>query len=142
MSDLLSVSNLRTQFDTDRGAVKAVDGVDLSIEEGETVGLVGESGSGKSVTALSAMQLVDDPGDVVGGGVTIQEPELAAKLVANHDGAVASYPFDAIAACRELAGDLQTATTTILPVDIRVGNRVRRHVEVTECTSCHGYSGW
>jgi peptide/nickel transport system ATP-binding protein len=120
MSDLLSVSNLRTQFDTDRGAVKAVDGVNLNIEEGETVGLVGESGSGKSVTALSAMQLVDDPGDVVGGGVTIQEPELAAKLVANHDDAVASYPFDAIAACREVAGDLRgDAAVGSTPTELR-----------------------
>jgi peptide/nickel transport system ATP-binding protein len=107
MSDLLSASNVRTQFDTERGAVKAVDGVDLTIEEGETVGLVGESGSGKSVTALSAMQLVDDPGSVVGGGITLQEPALAAELVANHDGAVASYPFDVVAACREIAGDLR-----------------------------------
>ncbi len=62
MTDLLSLSGLRTQFETERGAVKAVDGIDLTIEEGETVGLVGESGSGKSVTALSAMDLVDDPG--------------------------------------------------------------------------------
>ena len=107
MSDLLSLSNLRTQFDTDRGAVKAVDGVDLDIEAGETVGLVGESGSGKSVTALSAMQLVDDPGDVVGGGVTVNDAELAAKLLANHDGAAATYPFDLVAACRALAGDLR-----------------------------------
>jgi len=120
MSDLLSLSNLRTQFDTDRGAVKAVDGVDLDIEEGETVGLVGESGSGKSVTALSAMQLVDDPGDVVGGGVTIQEPTLAAKLVANHEDAVASYPFDAIAACREVASDLRgDAAVGSTPTELR-----------------------
>lgn len=69
MTDLLSLSGLQTQFRTDRGVVKAVDGIDLSIDEGETVGLVGESGSGKSVTALSAMQLVDDPGDVVGGEI-------------------------------------------------------------------------
>ena len=69
MTDLLSLSNLRTQFRTERGAVKAVDGIDLDIEEGETVGLVGESGSGKSVTALSAMGLIDDPGEVVAGVV-------------------------------------------------------------------------
>ncbi|WP_432277255.1 DUF7268 family protein [Halobacterium salinarum] len=93
MSDILSLSNLRTQFDTDRGAVKAVDGVDLDISDGETVGLVGESGSGKSVTALSAMQLVDDPGDVVGGGVTITDPDIAARVLAAHADAAATYPF-------------------------------------------------
>ncbi|WP_101294029.1 ABC transporter ATP-binding protein [Halegenticoccus soli] len=80
MSDLLSISGLRTQFATERGRVKAVDGVDLAIREGETVGLVGESGSGKSVTALSTMGLVDDPGEVVGGEVTLRAPGLAAEF--------------------------------------------------------------
>jgi peptide/nickel transport system ATP-binding protein len=75
--ELLSLSDLRTQFDTERGTVKAVDGIDLTIREGETVGLVGESGSGKSVTALSAMNLVDDPGEIAGGEVLFRHPELA-----------------------------------------------------------------
>jgi peptide/nickel transport system ATP-binding protein len=69
MSDLLSIEGLRTHFETERGTVKAVDGIDLDVGAGETVGLVGESGSGKSVTALSTMGLVDDPGRVVDGTV-------------------------------------------------------------------------
>jgi len=81
VTDVLSLTDLRTQFRTERGVVKAVDGVDLTVGEGETVGLVGESGSGKSVTALSAMQIVDSPGDVVGGDVTLNDPELTAELV-------------------------------------------------------------
>jgi len=80
MPPLLSISELRTQFATDRGRVKAVDGVDLTVHEGETVGLVGESGSGKSVTALSAMGLVDDPGEVVGGEVSLRAPHLASEF--------------------------------------------------------------
>jgi peptide/nickel transport system ATP-binding protein len=75
--ELLSISDLRTEFSTERGTVKAVDGIDLTIREGETVGLVGESGSGKSVTALSMMQLVDDPGEIASGDVLFHDAELA-----------------------------------------------------------------
>lgn len=107
MADLLSVSDLRTQFNTERGAVKAVDGIDLTIKEGETVGLVGESGSGKSVTALSAMQLVDDPGEIAGGAIGFHDDEHAAKMAAEFDHALADYPFDLVKACRVLGGQLR-----------------------------------
>jgi len=58
---LLEVRDLVTSFRTDRGKVRAVDGVSLAVEEGETVGLVGESGCGKSVTSLSILGLVPSP---------------------------------------------------------------------------------
>ena len=80
MRDLLRISGLHTRFDTERGTVRAVEDVDLTIREGETLGLVGESGSGKSVTALSAMGLVDDPGYVAEGDVTLSDPDLAARF--------------------------------------------------------------
>lgn len=60
-SILLSVRNLRTEFQTQRGSVKVVDGVSFEVGRGKIVGLVGESGSGKSVTALSLMGLVASP---------------------------------------------------------------------------------
>ncbi len=58
---LLRIEKLGTWFRTDRGPVKAVDGVDLVVHAGESVGVVGESGSGKSVTMLSVMRLVPTP---------------------------------------------------------------------------------
>jgi oligopeptide/dipeptide ABC transporter ATP-binding protein len=61
---LLRVEDLRTWFDSDRGPIRAVDGVDLELAPGKTLGVVGESGSGKSVTALSVMRLVDEPGHI------------------------------------------------------------------------------
>ena len=73
---LLEVTDLRTEFHTDEGVVEAVNGVSLSIEKGETLGVVGESGSGKSVTALSVMGLVDRPGRVVGGDVQFKGTDL------------------------------------------------------------------
>jgi oligopeptide/dipeptide ABC transporter ATP-binding protein len=61
---ILAVENLRTTFETDKETIRAVDGIDLDVYPGETVGLVGESGSGKSVTARSIMGLIDAPGRI------------------------------------------------------------------------------
>lgn len=66
---LLEISQLKLHFFTDKGVVKAVDGVDLTVKEGEVVGLVGESGCGKSVTSLAVMGLVEAPGRIVGGSI-------------------------------------------------------------------------
>ena len=74
---LLEVRNLATEFHTNYGIVRAVDGVDLHIDEGETVGLVGESGCGKSVAALSIVRLVPDPpGRIVNGEVLFEGVDL------------------------------------------------------------------
>ncbi|HXJ77744.1 MAG TPA: ABC transporter ATP-binding protein [Candidatus Methylomirabilis sp.] len=67
---LLEVKGLKTHFFTDEGVVRAVDGIDLFINKGETLGVVGESGSGKSVTALSIMRLIPTPpGRIVEGSI-------------------------------------------------------------------------
>ena len=74
---LLDVKNLKTYFFTDEGVVRAVDGVDLYIEKGETLGVVGESGCGKSVTALSIMKLIPQPpGRIVEGEINYDGTNL------------------------------------------------------------------
>ncbi len=79
MSVLLKVENLQTQFMTERGLVKAVDGVSYDIHEGEIIGLVGESGCGKSVSQLSLMQLIPTPpGKITGGSAFFEGADLLA----------------------------------------------------------------
>lgn len=74
---VLEISQLQLHFFTDKGVVKAVDGVDITVHEGEIVGLVGESGCGKSVTSLAVMGLVPQPpGKVVAGSIHFQGKDL------------------------------------------------------------------
>ena len=74
---LLEIKGLKTHFKTDDGWLHAVDGVDLSIDAGETVGVVGESGCGKSVTAMSVLKLVPmPPGRIVDGQILWQRRDL------------------------------------------------------------------
>ena len=76
MTPTLAVEQLQTHFFTKAGVVKAVDGVDFSVNPGEIMGLVGESGSGKSMTGYSIIGLVDKPGRIVGGRILLQGEDL------------------------------------------------------------------
>jgi oligopeptide/dipeptide ABC transporter ATP-binding protein len=73
---LLEVRNLRTHFFTEDGVVKAVDGVDFQVFPGEVLGLVGESGCGKSVTSLSIMRLIGQPGKIIEGEIIFDGQDM------------------------------------------------------------------
>jgi len=77
VAKLLDIRNLRTQFRTSAGTVKAVDGITYDVEEGETVAIVGESGCGKSVGAMSILRLIPDPpGRIVEGSIHFEGRNL------------------------------------------------------------------
>jgi peptide/nickel transport system ATP-binding protein len=69
---ILVVEDLHTHFFTDRGVVRAVDGVTFHVRAGETLGIVGESGSGKSITAKSVIRLIEEPGRIVSGAIAFR----------------------------------------------------------------------
>ncbi|MEV7602237.1 ABC transporter ATP-binding protein [Kitasatospora sp. NPDC089797] len=75
---LLEVTGLRTEIRLKRSVVHALDGVDLAVDAGETLGIVGESGCGKTMTAMSIMQLLPNGGSVVGGSVRLDGRDLLA----------------------------------------------------------------
>lgn len=76
---LLKIDHLVTRFYTEEGVVKAVDGNSFHLEEEETFGIVGESGSGKTVTALSVMRLIENPGKIENGSILFRGENLLAK---------------------------------------------------------------
>ena len=80
MGLLLDVRDLRTQFATQDGLVNAVNGVNFTVDEGETLGIVGESGCGKSVTMLSIMRLIPQPPGKISAGQILFHGQDLIKL--------------------------------------------------------------
>ncbi len=75
-NNILEIIGLKTHFFTEGGVIQAVDGVDITVKRGEVLGLVGESGCGKSVTSLSIMRLVSQPGKIIEGEVFFDNHDL------------------------------------------------------------------
>ncbi|MCK1977212.1 ABC transporter ATP-binding protein [Jeotgalicoccus huakuii] len=73
---ILDINDLRTSFFVGDNEVKAVDGVTFQVPKGKTLGIVGESGSGKSITALSILRLIEEPGKIKSGSIKYKDEEL------------------------------------------------------------------
>lgn len=76
---LLEINGLKTHFSSKKGIARVVDGIDLTIYKGETLGIVGESGCGKSMSSLSIMQLIPEPGRIVEGSIKLKGDNLEKK---------------------------------------------------------------
>ena len=119
---MLEIKGLKTHFKTDDGWLHAVDGVDMSIEAGETLGVVGESGCGKSVTAKTVMKLIDmPPGRIVAGQILWKGRDLV------------PLPDDAIRDIRmkEIAIVFQEPMTSLNPV-YTVGQQIAEGLRLHE----------
>jgi oligopeptide/dipeptide ABC transporter ATP-binding protein len=123
---LLEVRDLRTHFASERGDVRAVDGVDFTLGRGRTLGIVGESGCGKSVTALSIMGLVPQPPGRIASGEVLFEGEDLLKLPPRR--------------MRDLRGDKlsmifqepMTSLNPAFPAGEQVAEAILRHKEVNK----------
>jgi oligopeptide/dipeptide ABC transporter ATP-binding protein len=120
VNELLRVENLRTYFGTSKGTLRAVDGVDLEIPQGGTLGVVGESGSGKSVTALSVMRLVEQPGRIEPGSKILFEGRDLATLGERELGKIRG---------NDIAMIFQEPMTSLNPV-FTVGNQIAEAVRL------------
>ena len=126
MAALLRIQDLRTQFSTSSGIVKAVDGVTYDVEEGETVAVVGESGCGKSVTALSIMRLVAEPaGKIVGGQIMFQDQnllDLDIEDMRNIRGRDIAMVFQ----------EPMTSLNPVLTIGMQLTETLLQHLDITE----------
>ncbi len=134
---LLEIDDLSVDFPTHAGVLHAVDGVSLSVAEGEVLGIVGESGSGKSVTMLSAMGLVAYPGRVRARRLSFQGRDLIAiperqrrKLVGKDIAMIFQEPTTSLNPCFTIG--FQLAETLRLHLDLDARAARRRAVELLE----------
>jgi peptide/nickel transport system ATP-binding protein len=125
MAPLLEIRDLKVSFRTEDGIVRAVDGVSLTVQEGETVGIVGESGSGKSVTMMSVMRLITDPnaefeGEVLYKGTNLME--LSQDQIRSIRGAGIGMIFQ----------DPMTSLNPVYKVGWQIEEQIREHENVSK----------
>src|SRR5687767_13988644 len=120
LDSLVEIRDLKLDFASDTGAVRAIDGVSLTMKRGETICLVGESGSGKSVTALSIARLVPTtPARYVGGEVLVRGQDvlkMSPRQLREIRGHVVSYV-------------LQEPGASLNPV-FRIGSQIRESLKL------------
>ena len=124
---LLEIRGLKTHFKTEDGMVRAVDGVDLTIDRGETLGVVGESGCGKTVTAMTVLKLIQmPPGRIVAGSILWQGRDLV------------TLPAEAMRKVRskEIAIIFQEPMTSLNPV-YTVGQQIAEVLRLHEGLNRH-----
>jgi peptide/nickel transport system ATP-binding protein len=125
MTPVLEVRDLAVSFGTREGTVRAVDGVSLTVNRGEVLGLVGESGSGKSVTGLAVMGLIDAPGRVTAGSIAFEGRELVGlpeRELRRLRGRRIAMIFQ----------DPMTTLNPVLRVDTQMIEAIRAHEPVSE----------
>ncbi len=128
LTSLLEIDDLKVEFPSAHGLVKAVDGISYTVDAGETVALVGESGCGKSMSALAVLGLVPQPGRVVGGRVRFEGRDLiglAESEIVNVRG-------------REIAMIFQEPMTSLNPVlsiGVQLGEGMRRHLGLSRAAA-------
>ncbi|OGO20566.1 MAG: dipeptide/oligopeptide/nickel ABC transporter ATP-binding protein [Chloroflexi bacterium RBG_16_50_11] len=123
---VLQVEDLHTSFFTRMGEVKAVDGVSFFVREGETLGIVGESGCGKTVTGLSILRLLPEPGGQIVGGKIIMEGKNLLELSKKH---MRAYRGKMISMILQ---DPMTSLNPVYPVGDQIGESVRLHQDLPE----------
>ena len=121
---LLSVKNLSTEFPVKKGIVRAVEDVSFDVDQGEILAIVGESGSGKSVTSLSVMGLLAEPGHVAGGSMEFEGKDLV------H---LSERDYRALRG-NDMAMIFQEPMTSLNPV-YRVGNQIVEAIRTHEKVS-------
>lgn len=119
MKKVLEVRNLKTHFFTDKGVVKAVDGVNFDLYEGKTLGIVGESGCGKSITSMSILKLIDKNGKIVEGSIMYGDKDIV------------QLPVDEMRKIRgnEISMIFQEPMTSLNPV-FRIGDQIIESIKL------------